>query len=917
MTGALVGRDEAVNVLDGCLEQAVAGRFSTVFIRAEVGGGKSRLLEEAAVRALESGFRVLRAQADVLERGVPYGSLHGTISGCDGGWPGLTLPAEARPGSTDSPMAMARWLERWSGSTPAVLVLDDLHAADHATVRLVAYLARQDGWARGAVVCTVAAHPPELGSDLQALIERLVTAGRATVVDVKPLDGSEVAHLLAELLEGTPDDSLVTHVADSTGGNPHLVREAVGWLRQNRALLGCDGLYSLADPGCRLRLEHPAPLISRLEKLGPAANAAARVLSALRRGGLHHLGLVAELSRLGCHQLEAAFDALARANIVGLVEEGAFGFVHPIVGDTIYDHLGPAERRHYHSTLAGRLRDDRQAGAPVALSDLAYHLSRSAQPGDQTAVAVLVEAADAIGPEAPEAAADGYRQAVGLLALDSPLRTSLLARQARALLRAFRFDDAAQVGQEALSRLGAGPERDRVAAVVVTALFSTARACEALVLCDRLLAEPGAVTSRLLAVRARILVYLARFAEAERDGLLALELAEDDARRAGALDSLVYAAFAQGHTKDLAQRIGRYSLLEPRLSPAGRMSALATKAAHLAMTGSVREAQACVASAEQLRGEAGGFVFQGFFHLAAVLTAWYTGRWDEALDRGRWASIDPGSGFLLEGIRCVEAAICVDRGQYARAAGVCRLLSDMPKFDSFGAWATAGLDLAQGKLGVARRRLVEAWDDDREAGRLYTAHLLLHRLVVVELAGGNQSEARAWAGELADLAATVGTARARQLALEAQAVAHGDISAAREALAVAEDAWLVFGAAHCRLLLAEAGDDPRTHLRKAFETFQSLGAEPWKRRAAAEMRARGIPVPRQRRGANEGFTDVEVALARLVHEGLTNRQIAEALHFSPKTVEAYLSRLFARTGCTNRVELAMAVSDGRLGARRT
>ena len=62
------------------------------------------------------------------------------------------------------------------------------------------------------------------------------------------------------------------------------------------------------------------------------------------------------------------------------------------------------------------------------------------------------------------------------------------------------------------------------------------------------------------------------------------------------------------------------------------------------------------------------------------------------------------------------------------------------------------------------------------------------------------------------------------------------------------------------------------------------------------------------------LTDTEVRLARLVHDGLTNREIASVLIVSPKTVEVYLSRVFAKTGCESRVELAVAVSEGRIGS---
>jgi DNA-binding NarL/FixJ family response regulator len=74
-------------------------------------------------------------------------------------------------------------------------------------------------------------------------------------------------------------------------------------------------------------------------------------------------------------------------------------------------------------------------------------------------------------------------------------------------------------------------------------------------------------------------------------------------------------------------------------------------------------------------------------------------------------------------------------------------------------------------------------------------------------------------------------------------------------------------------------------------------------------------VPRPARRAGEGLTDTEQQLVRLVRDGLTNRQIAAAMHYSPKTVEVYLSRVYAKTQCASRMELIRAVDAGALELR--
>jgi DNA-binding CsgD family transcriptional regulator len=78
------------------------------------------------------------------------------------------------------------------------------------------------------------------------------------------------------------------------------------------------------------------------------------------------------------------------------------------------------------------------------------------------------------------------------------------------------------------------------------------------------------------------------------------------------------------------------------------------------------------------------------------------------------------------------------------------------------------------------------------------------------------------------------------------------------------------------------------------------------------MRARGVRVPRPAQRIGGALTDAEERLVRLVADGLTNRQIAAAMHYSEKTVEVYLSRVYAKTGCGSRVKLVQALASGTL-----
>ena len=108
-------------------------------------------------------------------------------------------------------------------------------------------------------------------------------------------------------------------------------------------------------------------------------------------------------------------------------------------------------------------------------------------------------------------------------------------------------------------------------------------------------------------------------------------------------------------------------------------------------------------------------------------------------------------------------------------------------------------------------------------------------------------------------------------------------------------------------------------LAAAHAAWSRVGAPGKAHAVAAAMRAAGLPAPIARyRGGQAPAADPkalsarERALCRLVHEGRTNQQIARALHISVKTVEAYLTRVYRKTSCSSRVELAVAVTERRI-----
>jgi DNA-binding CsgD family transcriptional regulator len=228
--------------------------------------------------------------------------------------------------------------------------------------------------------------------------------------------------------------------------------------------------------------------------------------------------------------------------------------------------------------------------------------------------------------------------------------------------------------------------------------------------------------------------------------------------------------------------------------------------------------------------------------------------------------------------------------------------------------ARGALELTRGAHAQAADTLEEAVAVERRAG---------WRNPVVTLAWGDLIEALVGAGRRE--AAAAGLAQLRATTEQTGATwgsafaARGDLlladedaldAAVADALALHERLGVPFDLARAQLLAGERlrrarrRAAARAPLERALATFQHLGAAPWAARARAELQASG---------GSDGAATLEVLdehqrrIARLVSRGLTNREVGEALHLSPKTIERQLGVIYRRLGVRSRTELALLV----------
>jgi DNA-binding NarL/FixJ family response regulator len=930
-----VGRDADLAALRAVVERARAGEPGPrlAVLRGDPGVGKSTLLRAVGAWAAGGGGTVLAGRADDLDRRTPYAMFADALRPeADAAPPGrvdrLADPLEALGELDASSPSLAGQLpalvaERVAGLLRprgrrglCVLTLDDLHAADDDSLAALASLVRRLPSAGCIVLAALRARPPELPVPLAALLERLAEEGSATFHELGPLAADDAAELAARWLGAAPDAALAAGLWEWCRGNPFYLRQAIRSLEEAGALLRSAAGVSLAS-ATRPTLTATSLVRLRLARLGGTAERTARVLAAFGAVEVHDLAEVAELTGHPVGVAERTFDLLVAAGFLDRSPDGRFSFSHPIVRDTLHAELGPAERRRLHGAMAARLLARRDAGTPVPVMELAHHLAESAAPGDRRTVAVLAEAGVSAIPQAPHAAARWLRRALELLPPGDAGRGELLLRLARALYLAAGVDDElVAVGRQAVEALPAGPDRDWVSAVTVAGLGLQRRPREALAVADRALAGHDHPMPSVLAEKARMLIHLGRPDEAVALAQRVFELGAEQRIPMVAVGTLVdIAAYGGQVAQAEALFTTALALTGPDPTP-DRLGVLCRWAVRLASYGELARAQAMIREAEALHQRFGGAIAPCGANLRAARTivAWLLGRWGEVLHE---AARPPDGQFVIDEITLLLAAeVHLERGATASAAAIVERLGAQPAFPLLGAWVAAGVAVGNDAQDAARQLLGAAVDAAAQARLWGHAHLPLLRLVELEHAAGNAEAAWRRLATLEWAAAQADIPLANVLALRARGLLAADPAPLRRALAIADEHGLAVQAALARSQLGCLGESPAEHLPAAIAAFRAFGAERRRRRAAAELRARGLPVPRQPRLPRGMLTDTEVRLARYVADGLTNREIADTMSLSAGTVATYLVRVFAKTGTANRRALGQAVRRGALDHAR-
>jgi DNA-binding CsgD family transcriptional regulator/tetratricopeptide (TPR) repeat protein len=931
----LVGREAELAVVAAAVRQLSEGQASALVIEGEAGIGKTRLVQGVVDDARSRDVTVFCGQAHPFEHTRPFGVLTAALDlsrrspdprraaiGELLAGPGAGAPARAAGGIQYLVVEeIVDLVEASCAERPVLLVAEDIHWADSASLLAILSVARQLPLA--ALLVVVTARPSPLSAEVVRLLDDLA-AGGARTLQLRPLKPGDVAVLARHVLGASPGPALTAMLAKA-GGNPLW---AVAMLRS----LADEGmLHRAGDSVEAATSELPASLsdlvVRRLRHLPAATLELLQVTSVL--GDAVSLRDVAAVARRPpaevVRQLSDAFDAQ-------LLDEAddRVVFRHQLVHDAIYQHLPPPARRLLHREAAVALM---AAGADRL--DVADHLMLGAERGDEQAVAWLRDAAREASAQAPLVTVELLRRAEALLPGGHRDADLVSAEVVQALLRAGKVAEASARAEAVLARQHAAEVDTPLRLALVGALALQNRAAELIAVAQASLADSARLQPAeqvlMLAQQSWALVYTGdpRAGEsAAGQALVIAEQAGDGAMAVWALTALLVAVGRQGRYGEALACARRAAALATG-SPDTRSLPLQPKFfLGLALFDCDLVGEARAAYREALAEEFGSGLWLPETLMADAQAAFAVGEWADAvpgLIAGGQAAQEKGNQLLVAQSLAYRAIIAAATGDHRAAgelaAGIAGSLEGGQLSYNAGilAFAAAGVKAAGGDRPGAYDLLLRCWRFDAARQCRFYHRALAPDLVRLALALGHRDVA-------AEVASTVaaGVARApevptvRSLALRCQGLAGGDAGPLIEAVALARRApLLIEHAGACEDaagLLAHGGrrEEAAALLAEALDRYEQAGADAWAGRVRAQLRALGVhPAPRGPRrrpaGGWNSLTATERAVSLLVAEGLTNGAVARRLYISPHTVNTHLRHVFAKLGVPNRVALAAVV----------
>jgi DNA-binding CsgD family transcriptional regulator len=926
----LVERTDELAAMSRAVDAVTTGREALVVVQGPAGIGKSALLAAARSAADAKGARVLAAAGSELVQTAPFAvvsALLGPVLAAAGtrdelltGQAGLAAPlfdgSLPLPGESDGLLRGLYWLVAGlAGTTNGLLLsVDDAQWADRASLRFLLHLASGLDGVPVALVLAVRTGEPGAPSDL---LDRLAALPSAAVVQPRPLSEDGARRVVADVL-GATDEAFARACAVVSGGNPFLLRELSLALREAGVAPTGDSVPAVeaAVPGSVTRA-----VLVRLSRVPVEARRLATAVAVLGEGAA--VPTAAALAGLSIPEAEVAADGLAEAAV--LAAGAPLRFVHPLLGAVVHDDL-PA----FAAARAHRRAADLLLAAGATAETVAAHLLRADPAGDgRTVGLVRAAAASALARGEPGTAVLLLRRGLAEPPVEGDLFDVVLElaiAEGRAAERSAGTTVTRALG------LATGPDQ-RIRALTAQASIHysvgdiaglLAAAEQALDLLDE--GDPRAqqLLARCLAAgglhapsRPRTERHLDRLIARTRAGL-------PPAHPALLAQVALHEAF-DGRPAEEVRTLAEHAVAaDPLIDPSahGLPLSLAVQALVTVdeLVAAERLADAGMAAARD-RGDEVAFALTGFHR---ALPRYHRGDLRGALadldasvrlrDQG-WSG---GSGFLAHLL--VRLHVAGDDLAAARCAVAPRPRDGVGYLDqSMAGYAHAELALAEERFDAAEEAAMRVGRELSDGFRMDHPGLAAWRCVVARASHsrGEHDRARRFAEDALERARWSGVARPLAEALRtAAAVGSGRpaLESLHEAAEVLADS--AAGLEHTAVLvdLGAASrreghpDDARRTLLEAFVAAEGMRAHRLARRARKELYALGLRPRRAAATGRDALTPSELRVAELVGAGLSNREVAEALFVTTKTVESHLAGVFRKMGVTSRHDLAGRLS---------
>jgi DNA-binding NarL/FixJ family response regulator len=952
----LVGRAAELGVIGTALADLERRSFGALEFRGEPGMGKTRLLSELAGRADALGHIVLTGSAAELETDLPFWVFVDALDEylqaveqrrldaleaealADLGAIFPALQSSAADGAQGADRyrmhrAVRQLLEALAATKPLVIVLDDLHWADPASLELLGALLRRPPDA--AVLLAVALRPRQLDDALGGALERAHGAGALTRLELGALSPDEARQLLGEAVTGAVADSLY----QESSGNPFYLQQLA------RSPQGASASSPNAAGVSLAGVEVPGAVAAALKgELALLSEGDRRVLEgAAVAGDPFEPELAAAAAGVSEPEAIDALDELLRRDLVRSTEvPRRFRFRHPLVRGAVYEAAPGGWRLSAHERSAAALAE---RGAPVTTR--AHHVERSARHGDTEAIALLREAGEASLGRAPAGAARLFGAALRLLPDSAPPeeRVRMLEGMAAAHTASGRFIEGYEAMRESLELRAADSEPERVRLIAALASLENligrhrdahGRLAAALdELPDHTSASAVALMTEL-GIDAFFRMEYTAMRDFSRRALEAARALGDKQLMATPAGVLAFADVLDGALTEAEASIAEAAALVDGM-PDEELSRCRRATNNLACAEFFSDRYPDARRHSERAYEVAVATGQGHFVPILFWTGMIrrgTGRLaqalelqDTAVEVARLIGHAQGLGWNLSG----RALTFIAAGDIDAALMDAEEAVDVVKGqgESFPwMWARfvfAAALLEAGDAVRARSELLDAGGGEQlsllpTGWRPAAFGLLTHAM----LATGSPEQAAAAAENSASASQGLPThAAVVDCAAAAVALDAGDMETAAERALASAVSYAEVGApieaALSRMLagraLAQAGERDRAteQFTSAARIFEECGALPRRDAADRELGKLGRRVHRRTRAGKadgsgiETLTERELEVARLVVDRKTNAQIAAELFLSPKTVETHIRHLFQKLEVSSRVEVARVV----------